>query len=101
LAEDPRGIRKAIFESPTISTDGLKVLENLPNVFNTIPERSPFRTSLSQQLFEGLLVLVFFKILISSTYVSDLLSVSPQAARNYNQSEVEPVNYYLSSLVCI
>ena len=59
MAEDPRGIRRAILETPVISTDGLKVLENLPNVFNTIPERSPFCTSLSQQLFEGFLVLVF------------------------------------------
>ena len=65
MAEDPRGIRRAILETPVISTDGLKVLENLPN------------------------------------YVSDLLSVSTQAARNYNQNEVEPVDYFLSSLVCI
>lgn len=75
-------------------------MENLPGVIESIPEHSPLCTSISKQLFEGHFLFFFVDFLgVSPSYISDFLGVSPQAARKYNQKEVEPFGYFVSELV--
>ena len=53
LANDERGIWKALFEGSPSSLELDHLLKNIRTVRDTIPERSPLRSSYGKELFEG------------------------------------------------
>lgn len=87
------------------SGDVSTIMANIGNCYNSLPQKSPFRTSFGKELFTGDFFLcctnINWKIGTSPQFMASSLNMTDRNARNILDTEAHNISYYVSNLVSL